>query len=190
MSYYNTITWEIIPLSLPHIKRTCPKCGHHSIYRNSKKFRVNANKKSLDIWLIYHCEKCKSTYNLTIFERIHPKTMKPETLDQFMTNNISLIRSYAFNKDIHLQNKVSLQIENLPFEVLGDSLDFDIPTDLIIKCPYSLGLRIDKVLSQKLGVSRDTIKKLYKTQNLLTSNNDKTLRTKIKSESIIHYRNR
>jgi len=190
MSYYKTITWEIIPLSLPHIKRTCPKCGQHSNYINSEKFRVNANKKSLDIWLIYHCEKCKSTYNLTLFERIHPKTIKPETLEQFMTNSTDLIRSFAFNKKVHLQNKVSLQIESLPFEVVGESLDFNLSNDLIIKCPYGLGLRIDKVLSQKLGVSRDTIKKLYNTQKLLTPNNDKAIRTKIKSECIIHYRNR
>ncbi|WP_084023929.1 DUF1062 domain-containing protein [Clostridium taeniosporum] len=39
------------------------KCNEKIHYINSGKFRVNANKNNIDIWLIYQCEKCKSTWN-------------------------------------------------------------------------------------------------------------------------------
>jgi hypothetical protein len=52
----------VIPQGTPKVVKNCPKCGGGSHFINTKKFRVNANKKYLDIWLIYQCEKCKFIY--------------------------------------------------------------------------------------------------------------------------------
>ncbi len=185
MSYYKTITWQIVPLALPTIHRTCSKCGQGATYKNSEKFRVNANKKSLDIWLIYHCEKCKSTFNLTLFERINPKDMAPDLLHRFMTNDKDLTKKFGFNKAIHDRNKVILDLASVPFEVLGEHVDMVTPVQIDISCPWHLGMRLDRVLSKKLCTSREAIKKLCKDNRIIGDSPRRILREKIKSQMTI-----
>lgn len=70
------------------VRRNCPKCNEKVLYINSERFRVNANKNSIDIWLIYQCEKCKSTWNMTIYERI-----KPYDIDKYEYEKMSCCTS-------------------------------------------------------------------------------------------------
>ncbi|MCD8268591.1 MAG: DUF1062 domain-containing protein [Parabacteroides sp.] len=37
---------------------------------------MNSQKRNLDVWLIYRCLECDSTYNLTILSRTKPKLIK------------------------------------------------------------------------------------------------------------------
>ncbi|MDY2783843.1 MAG: DUF1062 domain-containing protein, partial [Candidatus Pseudoruminococcus sp.] len=72
MSYSNTTEYVIIPKDSYAIIRGCAKCGSKSRFVNTNKFRVNANGSKIDIWLIYQCEKCRHTLNLTVLERVSP----------------------------------------------------------------------------------------------------------------------
>ena len=65
MNYLRKIEWTIIPDTTPQVRRNCPKCGEKAHFINSEKFRVNANGSHIDIWLIYQCNQCKSTWNMT-----------------------------------------------------------------------------------------------------------------------------
>ena len=47
------VIWEVRYLSLPQVLRHCKKCGQKTLFTCSEKFRVNAQQKTLDIWLIY-----------------------------------------------------------------------------------------------------------------------------------------
>ena len=69
MSYLKKIEYEIIPKESFMVIRNCSGCGRKSYFKNTKRFRVNANGNKLDVWLIYQCEKCRHTLNLTIYER-------------------------------------------------------------------------------------------------------------------------
>ena len=46
----------------------CGRCGKKAIFVSTRRFRVNANKNKLDVWLIYQCKKCRHTLNIPIFE--------------------------------------------------------------------------------------------------------------------------
>ena len=41
----------------------CGRCGKKAVFVSTRRFRVNANKNKLDVWLIYQCKKCKHTLN-------------------------------------------------------------------------------------------------------------------------------
>jgi len=69
MSYLKKIEYEIVLKDSFRIIRNCPKCGRKTYFQNTKKFRINANGNKLDIWLIYQCEECNHTLNLSIYER-------------------------------------------------------------------------------------------------------------------------
>lgn len=158
MSNTNKINWTIQPLELPKILKRCSKCGQEAYFINSEKFRVNANKKHLDIWLIYQCESCKSTYNLTVHERISPRDLSNEHLEQFMRNDKALAGQIGFDSALHARNKVFLDLSEVPIAIVGDIPNESEATLIEIECTVALGLRADKVLSQKLSVSRASIK--------------------------------
>lgn len=77
------------------ILRRCGGCGKKQAFRCSGKFRVNANGRRLDIWLIYRCEKCGHTLNVPIYERIPPEKLDAETYGRFLDNDRELALFYA-----------------------------------------------------------------------------------------------
>ena len=40
------------------IIRRCGGCGKKMVFECAGKFRVNANGRRLDVWLIYRCQRC------------------------------------------------------------------------------------------------------------------------------------
>jgi len=67
------INLDIQYISTPPAIKHCKKCGRKTEYVCSGLFRVNAQRKYLDIWLIYKCSDCDCTWNMTIYSRINPK---------------------------------------------------------------------------------------------------------------------
>lgn len=68
------ILWEIQYLSLPLVSKHCKKCGEKSRFSCSEKFRVNARRRSLDIWLIYNCLNCDTSWNARVYSHISPQS--------------------------------------------------------------------------------------------------------------------
>ena len=194
MSYLKNIKWEIVALTIPAVIRNCPKCGNNAVYRSSGKFRVNANKNKLDIWLIYQCEKCKSTWNMGIYERITPADIDLQQYELFLNNDIELAKEYGFDIAIHNKNKVKLDFKNVEYEIFGEDIDL-IKNDfteenkiiLDIICQYPLDLRVDRVLSKKLGISREKVKKLYKDSVVIGENNKNLMKQKINNRIRIYF---
>ncbi|WDV45364.1 DUF1062 domain-containing protein [Clostridiaceae bacterium M8S5] len=192
MSYYKDMTWEIIPKNMPIVKRNCPKCGNNSLYISTNKFRINGNKKLLDIWLIYQCKKCKSTWKMAIYERVYYKDLDKVMFSKFEQNNIDLARYYAFNKEVHNKNKSILITEGIRYEIQGDMIETNKEVDckkvirIQIKCEYELGLRVDKLLSDKLGISRSQIKKLCKEGLIYCDEDIKITKQKVKNGMILY----
>jgi len=194
MSYLKNIKWEIVPLTIPMVKRNCPKCGNNACFKNSQKFRVNANKKNLDIWLIYQCEKCKATWNMAIYERISPTDIDLKQYELFLNNDSELAKKYGFDIAIHNKNKVKLEFENVGYEIIGEDInilqgDFNEKHKIIIDitCKYALGLRVDKVMSKKLGISREKVKKLYKNSIICGVGEKDLLKEKINNKIRIYF---
>ena len=87
MSYTNRKEYKVI--------HKCGHCGKKMTFVSTRRFRVNANKNKLDIWLIYQCKKCKHTLNIPIYERISPQKIPRELYDGFLANDEELAIRYA-----------------------------------------------------------------------------------------------
>lgn len=61
--------YRIVPRESFKVRHNCSGCGMKSIFENTCCFRINANRKKIDVWLIYQCTKCRHPLNLTIYER-------------------------------------------------------------------------------------------------------------------------
>lgn len=167
MSYLKEIEWTVSALTVPRVRKSCSKCGQNATFVNSEKFRVNANKHKIDVWLIYQCKRCKTTWNMSIYERIAFKDIPVEVYQAFLENDSAMVWHYAFDKGLHMKHKVLLDYDKLDYRVEGESIlclsDAHEAYDerkIKLICHQALDLRLDKLLSYKLGLSRSQVKKL------------------------------
>ncbi|WKX73846.1 DUF1062 domain-containing protein [Streptomyces sp. XD-27] len=81
--------WVGVPTCLPIVLRHCHRCasGH---FRASGKFRVNANHKLLDAWLLALCTECGDTTKLAVLERMNMRSVQPELLNLLHDNDPGL----------------------------------------------------------------------------------------------------
>lgn len=182
--------WEISPANLPVVRRNCTKCNEKSRYISTERFRVNSNKNSIDVWLIYQCEKCKTTWNMTIYKRINPYDIQKNEYEKFLSNDKELAREYAYNLCISNKNKGEVAFENFSYELLRKKIE-TYPAnenELIIEivCKYPIELRVDKLLRDSLKVSRAQIKDMYKKGIIFIKDDKKSLNSRIGDGLEIH----
>src|SRR5262247_3658903 len=79
--------WSVVALEAPRVDRRCPRCGGPRRFVSSDKFRINAQKRRLDVWLIYKCEACDFTWNLTVLERVLPEEIDAGRYRRFLDND-------------------------------------------------------------------------------------------------------
>lgn len=175
MSYSNTTEYVIIPKDSYAIIRGCAKCGSKSKFINTNKFRVNANGNKIDIWLIYQCEKCRHTLNLTVLERVSPNEIG-ENYKRFLANDIELSREYGVDKAFFVRNRAEIDFDTAEYEL--KCVNKGTEDIFIIRNPNGVKIRPDKIASELLKVSRSNIKKLIK-------NNSLEIRTELSGDIII-----
>ena len=73
----------------------CGHCGRKMTFVSTRRFRVNANKNKLDVWLIYQCKKCKHTLTIPIYERVSPQKIPKELYEGFLANDEELAVHYG-----------------------------------------------------------------------------------------------
>lgn len=161
--------WHIIPRSTPKIIRKCSRCDRDRFY-SSDKFRVNANKKLIDVWLIYKCVHCDTTLNLPIIHRTAITKIAEDLLNRFQNNDQLLCWQYAFDGslfqkgmkidwDIDIVIQEQLLANHLAFEASGKA-------QIQIKSDYHLKIPIFSVLRSKMQMSRSQLEKLQNSQTL------------------------
>ena len=70
----------------PFVRR-CQRCRCPRRFRCTNKFRVNANGKSIDVWLLFDCCSCGTTARLPVVERVPVSRIGRERLQAFQTND-------------------------------------------------------------------------------------------------------
>lgn len=79
--------WEIHQDGVPALRRFCPGCGCERPFVSSGKFRMNANGRRLDVWLIYKCPACGTTWNMEVVARTPVSELSPGRLRAYESNN-------------------------------------------------------------------------------------------------------
>ncbi|MEW2220059.1 DUF1062 domain-containing protein [Streptomyces sp. NPDC006990] len=100
-------TWVVVPTCLPEILRRCHVCASER-FRTSGKFRVNANHKLLDAWLLALCTGCEETIKLTVLERTNVRSIRPELLDRLHRNDPGLAAELLQDPTVRRRNHIAL----------------------------------------------------------------------------------
>jgi hypothetical protein len=161
----DALKWKIIPKSTLNVLRNCNKCKQKREFYCSNKFRVNAQQKTLDVWLIYKCLQCDCTWNLDIFSRINVNNLKSELLEKFTHNDIATAWYYAFDINTLRKNDAVI-LHNIDYDINGTKVDLlTCPYEklnITSEMPYPFNLRLDKVMSYMLNISRNSLLTFYK----------------------------
>lgn len=167
MSYIRQIEYRIMPKNSYEIRRNCSGCGCKTNYCNTNSFRVNANGNKVDVWLIYQCRKCKHTYNLTIYERRNPRSIPKKEYAEFLCNSPDLAFQYGINSKIFSRNRAEIDRKDLLYdlEIISapnndNTLFYKKGDKIVIHNDYRLKIRVDKILSELLKISRNRVKLL------------------------------
>lgn len=188
MSCSEKYIWSIVPENLPVVKRNCPKCKCKTNFVSTKKFRVNANKNHIDVWLIHQCEKCKSTWNMTILERVNPADIDKELYEKFAANDEDLAVKYGFDLSAYSRNKAEVVLDNVNYKVRkDDDLDYSCKDiEIEVKSDNATDLRVDKLLADNTDLTRSKIQKKCKDNSIFVDGEKNAAKAKVKNDMIIH----
>lgn len=146
------VVWEVEYLSPPTVQRYCKKCGKKTEYISSGLFRVNGQRKYLDIWLIYKCSHCDTTWKSTIYSRINPKSLSNELLEQFHANDHVLAEKYAMDVELLRRNGAEAGLPD--YKIVGNEICFNTSIQLCIKSKYPSQIKVSTILRDKLSLSQ------------------------------------
>ena len=156
------VRWIISPVSDQLVQRHCPKCHTKRLFAPSHHFRVNANKRTLDVWHIYKCIQCDDTWNVEIISRRNLRDIPANLYTSFLVNDPTVARRYSF--DYQLLSKHSVELADPPeVEVRGANINecSNCEESVVVFEPeFLLPNRLGAILSKKLGVSRTRLSQL------------------------------
>ena len=78
---HTVLPWVVRRTRLPRLSLRCVDCRSQSATTGAGRFRVNANGKLLDVWLLVRCVSCDRTSKLTVRERAPAGSFGPDELN-------------------------------------------------------------------------------------------------------------
>lgn len=164
MSEKLRILWTVIPTTAPRPSLSCSRCGVVIAFVPGDKFRVNANGRCIDAWLIYHCSRCGSSWKRPILERQNLRRLDGSFLRALEANDPELVRRFAFDLQ-GLRRSVGRSEEFAEAELRRRLLSGSVGTarELAIRLVPQMPseLRPDRLLAAGLGLPRSRVQDLH-----------------------------
>lgn len=158
------IKWTVAYTAAPTAVRYCKHCGVKTAFASSGLFRVNAQQKALDVWLIFKCPQCDTTWNCTILSRVNPASLPKDLLHGFHTNDPALAMRYATDAALLKRNGAVPGVPELT--VLGPDVAGETPVCIELDAPWPAAYKAAAAIRQKLGLSRSRFDQLCESGRL------------------------
>lgn len=153
------VQWTLVPQFAPEPLLRCTKCGTVTAFRSSGKFRLNAQGKRLDAWLIYRCTKCDSRWNRPLFERRTVDDIDTYLLQALQSNDQVLAASWAFDVPQALPVRTTAH-RHIEKQILWDGGPPWSELRIRLAVPVATATRTDRLLAAELGLSRAQVQRL------------------------------
>lgn len=161
--------WAVVPTCLPLIIRRCHVCASER-FRASGKFRVNANHKLLDVWLLVLCTVCGDTAKLPILERANVRSIRPELLDQLHHNDAGLIAELLQDPVLQHRNRIALDWDNAwRFDPGAPDHQQHEVIDVSVRFAARIPVRPVRLIAEGFGLSRGEVERLITAGKLVSA---------------------
>ena len=185
-----TITWEVKVKNTPLLIKKCSHCDSDRFYC-SDKFRMNAQKKNIDVWLIYRCVKCDNTCNLTLLSRSKPDLIDKTLFHSFSMNDKDTAWKYAFSTEMERKNNLRLDYGSVEYEIIPNtSLEdlMNLSNEVIkihIKCELEFDLKLSSLIRRRFSLSANQVKRMFEDGIITISSNKPPQKHKVKDGDMI-----
>ncbi|WP_043485927.1 MULTISPECIES: DUF1062 domain-containing protein [Streptomyces] len=161
--------WAVVPTCLPLVRRRCHACASER-FRASGKFRVNANHKLIDVWLLVLCTACGETAKLTVLERMNVRSVRPELLDRLHDNDPGLTAELLQDPVVQRRNRIALDWDNAWRLDTGgsDHLDREV-IDVSVRFAVRIPVRPVRLIAEGCGLSRAEVERLITEGKLVSA---------------------
>lgn len=183
--------WEVKVKNAPLLNKKCNRCNSPRFYC-SEKFRMNAQKKTIDIWLIYRCTQCDSTYNATIMSRTKPEVVSKELFKKFSDNDTETALKYGFSAETARVNNLELDYTSVEYNIenYGMSLKDIVKctSEMImvtIRYPLNFNLKTAIIIKECLCISNNQLNQLIEGKVFSIHSKHLQKRDKTKNDQII-----
>lgn len=185
-----TITWKVKVKNTPLLIKKCSHCDSDRFYC-SDKFRMNAQKKNIDVWLIYRCVKCDNTCNLTLLSRSKPDLINKTLFHSFSMNDKDTAWKYAFSTEMERKNNLRLDYGSVEYEVIPNtSLEdlLNLSNEVIkihIKYEFEFDLKLSSLIRRCFSLSANQVKRMFENGIITISGNKPPQKHKVKDGDMI-----
>nr|WP_241825285.1 DUF1062 domain-containing protein [Micromonospora sp. CB01531] len=114
------LPWALPRTRLPLLVFRCVHCHSGLAAIGDGKFRVNANGKLPDIWLLVACVSCDRTSKNTLPDRLPVRYLDPNLLEDYSGNSSTLIARVLLDPLIARRNRFALKRDSC-WELLAPS---------------------------------------------------------------------
>ncbi|MFD0905765.1 DUF1062 domain-containing protein [Actinomadura sediminis] len=138
-------------------------CGSGSATTGEGRFRVNANGKLLDVWLLARCVSCDRTSKLTVHERVPVTSLDPAGLHRYRVNDPDLVASTLLDQRIARRNRFTLDWEGAwRLDTAPAEPDDAWPVRVEVLFEDPVPVRPDRLVAHGLGLSRNEVRRRVK----------------------------
>lgn len=157
------LPWVVRRTRLPLLSLRCAGCRSESATAGEGRFRLNANGKLLDVWLLVRCVSCDRTSKLTVRERAPVRSFDPAELDGYHANDPGLVASTLLDPLFARRNHFTLDWTgawelDAPPTWPGGECPFTV--DVVFEDPVPV--RPERLIAQGLGLSRNEVPRRIK----------------------------
>jgi hypothetical protein len=151
------LPWVVRRTRLPLLSLRCPDCRSASATVGAGRFRVNANGKLLDVWLLARCVACDRTSKLTVHERAPVRSFDPAELHRYRASDPELVASRLLDPLLARRNRFTLNWEGA-WRLDTSPVPLDAgPVQVTVCFEDPVPVRPDRLIAHGLGLSRNEV---------------------------------
>ncbi|MEV4095713.1 DUF1062 domain-containing protein [Streptosporangium saharense] len=152
------LPWVVRRTRLPLLSLRCVDCHSESATTGEGRFRVNANGKLLDVWLLVRCVSCDRTIKLTVHERTPVRSFDPAELHGYGVNDPGLVASTLLDPLFARRNRFALDWTGAwRLDVPSPWLDEPWPVRVEVVFEDPVPVRPERLIARGLGLSRNEV---------------------------------
>jgi hypothetical protein len=155
------VTWRLRRTRPPRILHRCSCRPGPAEFEPTGRFRVNANRKLLDVWLLLRCARCGQVLKATVLERVAVRSVAPALLDGYQRNRPDLVEAALAAPSFRRRNHLRLDFQGT-WELAAEPLPPAAGSPVTVEVEFldALEVRPAQLIAAGLGLSRRTVERL------------------------------
>ena len=157
------LPWVVRRTRLPLLSVRCVDCPARSATTGRGRFRVNANGKLLDVWLLVRCVSCDRTSKLAVHERTPVRSLDPALLEGYHLNDPALVAATLLDPQFAPRLGLTLDWHDAwRLDAPPAPLDEEWPTRVAVGFEDPVPVRPDRLIAHGLRLSRNEVRRRVK----------------------------